>query len=98
MRIGEQALRAARQRHPDLIVLDLALPVLDGWVVLGELKTDRVLKSIPVVILTGSAAESNELQALERGAIAFLAKPIGIDDLIASISRTLRQFARPLQN
>ena len=86
---GEQALCTARTTPLDLIILDLALPVLDGWVVLGELKTDEVLRSIPVVILTASAEETTELQARERGAIAFLAKPIAIDDLTAAIHRSL---------
>ena len=89
---GQQALQAATQHPPDLVVLDLALPVLDGWMVLGELKTDETLRAIPVVILTASADESNELQARERGAIAFLAKPIAVDDLTSAIRSTLAQF------
>ena len=90
---GEEALQAARHRPLDLIVLDLDLPVLDGWMVLGEVKTDQSLCTIPVVILTASAEESTELQARERGAIAFLAKPIAVEDLTSAISRTLAQFA-----
>ena len=88
---GAQALQAVRHRPFDLIVLDLNLPVLDGWMVLGEVKTDEALRSIPVVILTASADEANELQARERGAIAFLAKPIAVDDLTSAIRRTLTQ-------
>jgi CheY-like chemotaxis protein len=91
---GEQALRVARETELELIILDLALPVLDGWVVLGELKTDEALRSIPVVILTASAEETVELQARERGAIAFLAKPIAVDDLISAIHRTLADHER----
>ena len=91
---GEQALQAARQQPFDLIVLDLSLPVLDGWFVLGELKTDPSLCSIPVVILTACAEETDELQARERGAMAFLAKPIAIDDLIGAIRRALAQSQR----
>ena len=89
---GEQALQAARHQPLDLIVLDLDLPVLDGWMVLGEVKTDETLRTIPVVILTASADEANELQARERGAIAFLAKPIAVDDLTSAIRRTLTHF------
>ena len=89
---GEEALRAARHQPLDLIVLDLDLPVLDGWMVLGEIKTDDVLHAIPVVILTASADEANELQARERGAIAFLAKPIAVEDLNSAIRRTLVRF------
>ena len=89
---GEEALEAARHRPPDLIVLDLDLPVLDGWMVLGEVKTDLGLRAIPVVILTASADEANELQARERGAIAFLAKPIAVEDLTRAIRKTLSRF------
>lgn len=89
---GGEALQTARHRPLDLIVLDLDLPVLDGWMVLGEVKTDESLRTIPVVVLTASAEESNELQARERGAIAFLAKPIAVGDLTSAIGRTLAQF------
>ena len=86
---GEQALRQARESPPDLVVLDLMLATLDGWETLGELKTDPVLQSLPVVVLTASAEESEELRALERGALAFIAKPISIEDLIAAVQRAL---------
>lgn len=89
---GEEALESVRQAPFDLIILDLSLPVLDGWVVLGELKSDPELCSTPVVILTASAEETHELEARERGAIAFLAKPISIDDLTRAIRRTIAQF------
>ena len=89
---GEEALQAARHRRLDLIVLDLDLPVLDGWMVLGEIKTDEALQAIPVVIFTASADEANELQARERGAIAFLAKPIAVEDLTRAIRTTLARF------
>lgn len=84
---GEEALRLARQAPPDLIVLDLMLPIVDGWHALGELKTDKELSPVPVVILTGSAEESEELRALERGALAFLGKPIDIEDLLVAVRR-----------
>jgi two-component system phosphate regulon response regulator PhoB len=86
---GEQALRQARESPPDLVVLDLMLASLDGWETLGELKTDPVLQSLPVVILTSSPEESEELRALERGALVFIAQPISIEDLIAVVQRAL---------
>lgn len=86
---GAEALRLAHQSPPDLVILDLALQSLDGWEALGELKTDANLRAIPVVILTSSAEESQELRALERGALAFLAKPLGIEDLIAAVRKVL---------
>ena len=89
---GKEALRIARGQPPDLVVLDLALPVMDGWAALGELKTDKELCTIPVVILTASAAESEELLARERGAMAFLARPIGVEDLTSAIQRALLKW------
>ena len=86
---GAEALRLAHQSPPDLVILDLALQSLDGWEALGELKTDANLRAIPVVILTSSAEESQELRALERGPLAFLAKPLGIEDLIAAVRKVL---------
>lgn len=87
---GGEALRHARRWSPDLVVLDLMLGSLDGWETLGELKTDGELGRIPVLILTSSAEESDELRALERGALAFIAKPISIEDLVAAMSKALR--------
>lgn len=94
---GEQALRLARQRRPTIIVLDLMLPVMDGWEALGELKTDPSLRDIPVVILTASAEECDELRALERGALAFVAKPVAVDDLIGVIRRVLSAHGAPVE-
>lgn len=86
---GESALELARSERPDLVVLDVLLPVLDGWAALGELRTDEALRSIRVVILTGSAEESDELRARERGALAFLARPIAIEDLVRAVRKAL---------
>lgn len=88
---GAEALRRARDDLPDLVVLDLLLPVLDGWETLGELKTDETLRSIPVVILTASSEERDELRARERGALAFVARPVRIEDLIRAVRRALVQ-------
>lgn len=73
------------QRQPlDLIVLDLDLPLLYGWMVLGEVKTDEAPRSIPIVILIASADESNELQALERALASGLALRMIMSDTPAA--------------
>jgi len=94
---GEEALRLARRQRPAIIVLDLMLPVMDGWEALGELKTDQSLRDIPVVILTASAEECDELRAIERGALAFVAKPVAVEDLIGVIRRVLVRHEAPVE-
>jgi CheY-like chemotaxis protein len=80
---GEKALAHLRdpaKPEPDLILLDLNMPKMDGRQVLKTLKSDRDLKKIPIIILTTSAADSDVLQSYLNGANCFLTKPLGLDD------------------
>jgi CheY-like chemotaxis protein len=70
---GEEALIAARERHPDLILLDMMLPKLDGASVLHALKADQLTAKIPVVVVT-ALCQKNERKLLLDGAAAFLEK------------------------
>jgi CheY-like chemotaxis protein len=70
---GMEALSVARDNHPDLIVLDMMLPKLDGPSVLRALKADPVTAQIPVVVVTG-LSQKNESKLLDDGAAAFLEK------------------------
>jgi two-component system, chemotaxis family, response regulator Rcp1 len=65
--------------RPDLILLDLNLPKMDGREVLGHVKEDEALKTIPTVILTTSDAEADVLKSYELGANAYLSKPVQLD-------------------
>ena len=67
-------------RRPDLILLDLNLPRMDGREVLAEIKADPDLKRIPVVVLTGSSAESDLLKAYDLHANCYVVKPLGADE------------------
>lgn len=91
---GDLALSVARSERPDLIVLDLVLPCFDGWWALGELKAESSLSAIPVLILTASAEERNELLARERGGLAFLSKPIPVEDFVAAVQQSLLSVER----
>lgn len=71
--------RAADKPLPDLILLDLRLPKVDGHEVLRRIKHDELLKRIPTVVLTTSAAESDLMKAYEGGAGSYLVKPIDFD-------------------
>ena len=76
---------------PDLILLDLNLPRLDGRQVLEELRRHEVLRPIPVVILTSSDAERDIAQSYELGANCYVTKPVGLD-AFQSIVRTVENF------
>lgn len=83
---GRAALRAAYQRRPDLVVLDVGLPLLDGWAVLERL---RELSDVPVLMLTGHGAGA--VRGLRAGADDYLAKPFAHDELVARVEALLRR-------
>jgi two-component system alkaline phosphatase synthesis response regulator PhoP len=88
---GEEALDAANTKHPDLILLDLMLPGLDGLEVCKELKNERKTKSIPVIMLTAKSQESDKVVGLELGADDYVTKPFSPRELIARIKAVLRR-------
>ena len=77
--------------RPDLILLDLNLPKKDGRTVLGEIKQDRSLRNIPVVILTSSQAEQDIVRAYDLHANCYVTKPVDLDQFI-SIVQSIEQF------
>ena len=72
---GEEAIAAA-QSHPDLVLLDVVMPEMDGYEVCRQLKLDRATQDIPVIFLTECDAESDEARALKLGAVDYITKPI----------------------
>jgi two-component system, cell cycle response regulator DivK len=88
-RNGMEAIEAAQQRMPDIIVMDLSLPVMDGWEATRRLKADERTRRIPVVALTGHALAGHSKGAKEAGCDSFLAKPCLPDQLVAEIRRML---------
>src|SRR5690349_22394656 len=83
--------RYADAPRPDLILLDLNLPKKDGRTVLGEIKQDRSLRNIPVVILTSSQAEQDIVRAYDLHANCYVTKPVDLDQFI-TIVRSIEQF------
>ena len=81
----------ARAPRPDLILLDLCLPKLDGREVLSEVKVDAELKSIPVVIMTSSDDEEDRLQSELLGVDSFITKPIDMEKFL-TVVRQLKRF------
>jgi putative two-component system response regulator len=78
---GELALRICAQERPDLILLDVEMPGMDGFETISRLKDDPRLKDIPVIFLTGNNDSATEVKCLESGAMDFIAKPANSDIL-----------------
>ncbi len=91
---GEQALKSARAQLPDLIVLDLMLPGLDGLEVCRLLKADPRTQSVPVVMLTAKGEESDVVAGLELGADDYVTKPFSPRVLVARLRAVLRRKSR----
>jgi len=90
-RNGEDALDSAHRDHPDLILLDLMLPGMDGLEVCKTLKSDTKTVSIPVIMLTAKSQESDKIVGLELGADDYMTKPFSPRELIARIKAVLRR-------
>jgi len=86
---GYAAIATAQKERPDLIILDLGLPVGDGFVVLDRLQNSDVLSGIPVIVLSARDPQNNEERALKAGAAAFFQKPADNDELLNVIRVSL---------
>jgi DNA-binding response OmpR family regulator len=72
---GREALDIARALHPDVVFLDVMMPVIDGWEVLRTLKEDPATATIPVIMLTARTSEADQIRAWGEGVMQYLAKP-----------------------
>jgi CheY-like chemotaxis protein len=86
---GIEALERALEREPDIILMDLSLPVMDGWEATRRLKADRRTAGIPVVALTGHALAGISEGAKQAGCDAFVTKPCLPEDLVREIRKLL---------
>jgi len=91
---GLEALEQARARKPDLILMDIQMPVMDGYEATRELKADPTLQAVPVVALTAYAMPQEREQALAAGCAGHIEKPIDTRTFIA----TLRQYLSSARN
>ena len=92
---GEIGLRQAREKMPDLIILDLVLPKKDGFEALKELKSDAGLAPIPVIVLTNLEGSQDVERALSLGAFTYLVKAnYSLDDMIEKIKQALGDESR----
>ena len=86
---GEDALNQARKENPDLILLDLMLPKLDGYKVCRLLKFDERYKHIPIFMLTAKTQEKDKVLGMETGADEYITKPFEIDYLMEKVKEYL---------
>lgn len=88
---GAEGIDKARTEQPDLILMDLSLPVMDGWEATRRLKADGALQSIPVIALTAHAMASDEQQARDAGCDDFDTKPVELQRLLEKIDAQLKR-------
>ena len=93
---GEQALKLARSRSFDLVILDVMLPGLDGVTVCRAIRRDSANPDVPVLMLTARREESDKVVGLESGADDYLTKPFGVRELVARVRALLRRGPKPL--
>lgn len=84
---GEEGVRLARQHMPDIVLMDISVPVLDGWHATAMLKSDRRTAAIPVIALTAHALAEDRATALRVGCDGYLSKPCGPRTVLAEVER-----------
>lgn len=87
---GEEALRAASRRPPDVVLLDVMMPGLNGFEVVARMKTDARLKDAVVVMLTAKDAPEDRRRGMEAGADAYFTKPFSPLELLSTLSGVLK--------
>jgi CheY-like chemotaxis protein len=92
---GERGLAVAHDQRPDLILMDLSLPVLDGWQATRRLKDSEETRIIPVIALSAHAMPGDREKALEAGCDDYDAKPVNLPRLLAKIRALLPEGAQP---
>ena len=90
---GAQGMEAARRERPDLVLMDLSLPVLDGWEATRRLKDAAETRAIPVIALSAHAMAGERERALEAGCDDYDTKPVDLDRLLAKIRAQLGKGA-----
>ena len=84
---GQQGLELAAQEKPDLILLDVGLPEMDGWEVARRIRADEVLKAIPIIAVTAHAMAGDQERAFQAGCNDYIAKPIDEEELWEKVEK-----------
>ena len=94
---GHEALQSIRAEKPDLIVLDLMLPGMDGWEITRIIRGEEALASIPIIMLTARVEDTDKIVGLELGADDYIPKPFNPREVVARVRAVLRRTAGGLQ-
>lgn len=86
---GAEGIRLAERECPDLILMDLSLPIMDGWEATRRIKANAALKHTPIIALTAHAMRGDEEKARESGCDDYLSKPLDEDVLFAKLAKFL---------
>ena len=86
---GESALQAMRQQQPAVVLMDMNLPIKDGWTACREAQQDASIAGIPIIALTAHAMEEDKHRALEAGCSDYATKPVDFPDLLTKIAAQL---------
>jgi two-component system cell cycle response regulator DivK len=92
---GEQGVKMSRSENPALIIMDLGLPVLDGWEAIRQIKSSSETKHIPIIALTAHAMTHDRAKAHDAGCDDFDTKPVDIERLLGKIRSLLKESAAP---
>ena len=91
---GKQALEIMQQEKPDLVLLDLMMPDMDGWEVYRQMKVDETLATIPVIVVTARAQSIDKVLGLQVAKVDdYITKPFGPKELLVSVNRILENAA-----
>ncbi|HKK26331.1 MAG TPA: response regulator transcription factor [Gracilimonas sp.] len=89
---GEEGIERAKEFHPDLVLMDIMMPKMDGMEAVEKMRKDDELKSIPIIFLTARSDEKTEVEGLNKGGDDYITKPISTTKLISRIKAVLRRF------
>ncbi len=88
---GRDAIDQARAQHPDLVLLDIMMPHMDGWEVLKLLRLDEKTAQIPVAMVSARTEPRDRVLGLQEGAVDYICKPFALDDLLTKVDSILEQ-------
>ncbi len=89
---GEEGIQKAKEHKPDLVLMDIMMPKMDGMEAVETMRADEDLKSIPIIFLTARSDEKTEVEGLDKGGDDYITKPISTTKLISRIKAVMRRF------
>jgi DNA-binding response OmpR family regulator len=89
---GQNALALARAQRPDLVLLDIMMPQMDGWEVLRLLRVDPKTQTIPVAMISARTDAKDRVQGLQEGALDYICKPFSLDELLTKVDSLFAQI------